>query len=61
VGASPSLAPHWAQNFEPAAFSLPHAAHLGDCGAPHCGQKRLASAMLALQPGQIFVIAIGLT
>src|SRR5579862_5712580 len=56
--AAPSLAPHCAQNFEPATLTVPHAAQAIFCGAPHCGQNLLTSGICAWQPGHNFVVAI---
>src|SRR5579862_6309952 len=53
-----SRAPHWAQNFEPAALTWPHAAHASAWGAPHCGQKRASAAMAAWQHAQALVVAM---
>jgi hypothetical protein len=36
----------------------PQAAQINPCGAPHCGQNRLAVGITALQSGQPLVSAI---
>jgi hypothetical protein len=46
------LAPHCAQNFEPAALACPQAAQLSACGVPHWGQKRLSPGISLPQLGQ---------
>jgi len=49
AGVAVSLLPHSAQNLDRALFVAPHAGHVTVIAAPHSGQKRTPSGMVAWQ------------